>query len=210
MDSDNGHISKLFKARSNLIEILKIRGYDVSEYDAFDVVQLASMIKNDQLDLLLKHQDGRQIFVKHYLDKKIKSLKPSTLDEIVDDLFIVGKILTPSDDLMLIMNEDPNDTTAAKINTIWDKHGIYISVVGIKRLYFNILKHKSVPHMEIMSEKEKEELFRTYNIKDGSQLPEINRSDPTAIAIGLRPGKVCKITCKSKSAIESFYYRICI
>lgn len=209
MESDNGHISKLFKARSNLIEILKQRGYDVSEYDAFGVAQLASMIKNDQLDLLLHHADGRKIFVKHILDKKTK-LKPNTLDEIVDDIFLLGGILTKSDDLMIIMNDDPNDTTVSKINTIWDKHEIYISVVGIKRLYFNILKHKSVPGMAIMSDTDKDELFKKFNIKDGSQLPEINRSDPTAIAIGLRPGKVCKITCKSKSAITSTYYRICI
>ena len=207
---DNGHISKLFKARTNLIDILKMRGYNVSEYDDFGVAQLASMDKNDQLDLLLKHDDGRQIFVKHILDKNVKSLKAGTIDEILDDLFLVGKILKPSDDLMIIMNADPNDTMVDKINTIWDNHGIYISIVGIKRLYFNILKHKSVPHMEIMSDKEKEALFQAYNIKDVSQLPEINRADPTAIAIGLRPGKVCKITCKSKSAITSFYYRICI
>lgn len=209
MESDNGHISKLFKARSNLIQILSERGYDVSEYDAFGVGQLACMIKNDQLDLLLKHKDGRKIFVKHILDKS-KSLKPMILDNIVDDIFLVGEILTKADDLMIIMNVDPNDTAVEKINTIWDKHGIYISVVGIKRLYFNILKHKSVPKMVIMTDEEKDELFQKFNIKDGSQLPEINRSDPTAIAIGLRPGKVCKITCKNKSAITSSYYRICI
>jgi DNA-directed RNA polymerase subunit H (RpoH/RPB5) len=209
MESDNGHISKLFKARSNLIEILSERGYDVSEYDAFGVGQLACMIKNDQLDLLLKHKDGRKIFVKHILDKS-KSLKPIILDNIVDDIFLVGEILTKADDLMIIMNVDPNDTAVEKINTIWDKHGIYISVVGIKRLYFNILKHKSVPKMVIMTDEEKDELFQKFNIKDGSQLPEINRSDPTAIAIGLRPGKVCKITCKNKSAITSSYFRICI
>lgn len=36
------------------------------------------------------------------------------------------------------------------------------------------------------------------------------RSYPVALAIGMRPGDVCKIDRPSKSAIHSTYYRVCV
>ena len=52
--------------------------------------------------------------------------------------------------------------------------------------------------------------MKKYNITDKIQFPDISRFDPVARAIGLRPGQLCKITRYSKTAIETFYYRICI
>lgn len=208
MESDTGIISKIYKQRLNLIEILKERGFDVSDYDEFSINHVAVLYQHDQLDLLLKNKDGKQIFVKHYLDKK--SLRVNPIYEMLDDLFLEGKILNKEDDLLIITLDDQNDTLSNTLNTIWETHGIYISVIGIRRLLFNILKHKHVPKHEILSEEEKIELFNHFNIKEPSQLPEISRYDPVAIAIGLRPTQVCKITRKSKSSIESYYYRYCI
>lgn len=208
MDSDTGIISKIYKQRLNLIEILKERGYDVSDYDDFSINHIAVLYQHDQLDLLLKNKDGKQIFVKHYLDKKL--LRVNMLHDMIDSLFLEGNILTTSDDLMIITLDDPNETIINTLNTIWENHNIYISVIGIKRLLFNILKHKHVPKHEILSDEEKQYVYDHFNISENSQLPEISRYDPVAVAIGLRPGQVCRITRKSKSAIESYYYRYCI
>lgn len=41
------------------------------------------------------------------------------------------------------------------------------------------------------------------------EFPEISRFDPVAKTIGLRPGKLCKITRSSPTAVESNYYRLC-
>jgi len=42
------------------------------------------------------------------------------------------------------------------------------------------------------------------------QLPMIDRFDPVAIAIGMKPGQICEITRKSATAIVSIYYRHCV
>jgi DNA-directed RNA polymerase I, II, and III subunit RPABC1 len=208
MESETGIISKIYKERTNLIEILKERGYDVSDYDDFSINHVAVLYQHDQLDLLLKNKEDKQIFVKHYLDKK--SLRGKTIYELLEDLYISGKILNKTDDLLIITLDDPNETITTILNTIWENHEIYISVISIKRLLFNILKHEHVPKHEILSEEDTIKLFEEYNINEPSQLPQISRYDPVAVAIGLRPKQICKITRKSKSAIESYYYRYCI
>jgi DNA-directed RNA polymerase subunit H (RpoH/RPB5) len=208
MESETGIISKIYKERTNLIEILKERGYDVSDYDDFSINHVAVLYQHDQLDLLLKNKEDKQIFVKHYLDKK--SLRGKTIYELLEDLFITGKILNKNDDLLIITLDDPNETITTILNTIWENHEIYISVISIKRLLFNILKHEHVPKHEILSEEDTVKLFEEYNINEPSQLPQISRYDPVAVAIGLRPKQICKITRKSKSAIQSEYYRYCI
>lgn len=208
MESETGIISKIYKQRTNLIDILRERGYDVSDYDDFSINHVAVLYQHDQLDLLLKNKEGKQIFVKHYLDKK--SLRSKTIYELLDDLFRDNEILNKNDDLLIITLDDPNDTITNILNTIWEMHEVYISIVSIKRLLFNILKHEHVPKHEILSEEDTVQLYEHYNINEPSQLPQISRYDPVAVAIGLRPKQICKITRKSKSAIESYYYRYCI
>ena len=66
-----------------------------------------------------------------------------------------------------------------------------------------------VPSHRILSESEKEEVKKIYNIKEDSQFPEISRFDPVALAIGLRPNKVCEILRPSPTTIETKYYRLC-
>ena len=53
------------------------------------------------------------------------------------------------------------------------------------------------------------EMMKKYNVMEKSQLPDISRYDPVALAIGMRPGEVCSIDRPSKSAISSLYYRVC-
>ena len=63
---------------------------------------------------------------------------------------------------------------------------------------------------EKLSLEEKEELYRSKNIKEDSQMPEISVFDPMAKVMLLRPGEVCKITRYNKIAFEDIYYRICV
>ena len=50
---------------------------------------------------------------------------------------------------------------------------------------------------------------KQYNITNDNEFPEISRFDPVAQAIGLRPGKLCKIIRPSPTAINTEYYRMC-
>ena len=66
--------------------------------------------------------------------------------------------------------------------------------------------HILVPKHEIMAKKDAEEVLKTYNCRT-TDLPLIFVNDPAIIGLGVKPGDMIKITRKSATAGESFYYR---
>jgi DNA-directed RNA polymerase subunit H len=85
-----------------------------------------------------------------------------------------------------------------------------IVIQSIKRLQFNLLEHVLVPPHRVLTNDEVIQVKNKYNIMDDSQFPDISRFDPVAQVIGIRPGQVCEIIRPSKTAINSYYYRICV
>ena len=101
------------------------------------------------------------------------------------------------------------ETLTNTLKHIWEKDKIFIIIVPLIRLQFNILEHVLVPPHRIISESEKIAVKKRYNVMDDAQFPDISRFDPVAQAIGIRPGEVCEIIRPSKTAISASYYRIC-
>ena len=200
-------VSKVYKSRKILLEQLEERGFDVSEYNDFSINQIATMIEYNQLDLLLVNKNSSKIFVKHQL---FKPLRQNNLSDLVDDIFYTEKILSSTDELLIITKDEPNQTILDSLSVNWKKSNIYINVTAITRLLFDITKHKQVPRHIVLSEMQKKDIIEKYNISDVKQFPEISRFDPVAIAIGLRPDNLCLIERPSKTAITTNYYRYCI
>jgi DNA-directed RNA polymerase subunit H (RpoH/RPB5) len=159
------------------------------------------------MDMLLKKTTmDKSVYVKYHL---AKSLRPVNLFEYIEDLFTLEEILTKKDDLIVIMKDEPNDTIRKTLTDIWEKDGIFISVINIKRLQYNIMKHQLVPQHIVLSQEEAREIKKKYNILDDSQIPDISRFSPVSQVIGLRPGELCRIYRPSKTAIKAEFYRIC-
>ena len=209
--SNSDTVSTIYNARNNLMKLLDTRGYDISDYDEFSITDVNLMYQNKQLDLFLSKRedqaDNKKIYVKYFLDKV---LKPAIIEELIDDLINLEKIIDKTDDLLIISINDPNDTINALIKEIWETKGIYIGIIGMKRLGFNILEHSLVPPHKVLSNNEKSGIKNKYNITDDKMFPEISRLDPVAIAIGLRPTEVCEIIRSSKNSVTSMHYRICV
>jgi DNA-directed RNA polymerase subunit H len=111
---------------------------------------------------------------------------------------------------MIVVKEDMNETMTNLLKHIWEQDGILIIIQNIKRLQFNILEHVLVPEHRVLNNEEVDQIKLKYNIMDDSQFPDISRFDPVAQIIGIRPGQVCEIIRPSKTAINSYYYRICV
>jgi len=207
-------ISSVYKSRKVVLELMKKQGYNVEEYENFSVNEVNAMFQNKQLDMLLTKQNEdpytkrkNKIYILYYL---AKSLRPQNIQEIIDDIFNLDEVLTKDDTLMIITNDEMNETTTNLLKHIWEQEGILIVYQCIKRLQFNILEHTLVPPHRVLSKDEVLEVKKKYNIMNDSQFPDISRFDPVAQVIGIRPGQVCEIIRPSKTAINSFYYRICI
>jgi len=201
--------SQLYKSRETLINILKNIGYDTTGYDNFTSNEIRSMLNNKQLDLLLERPNNK-IYIK-YFNIVGKKLQKTNIRNMIDDLFYIENILNKKNDkLMIITNEDANDTLVSNLKDLWEQEHIHIMIISIKRLQFNILNHSLVPKHIILNNDEKEEFYTKYNIMSDKQIPEISRFDPVSQVIGIEPGNICKIIRPSKTAITSNYYRICV
>jgi DNA-directed RNA polymerase subunit H (RpoH/RPB5) len=206
-------ISQIYNSRKTILELMKIQGYNVKDYESFSINEINSMKQNNQLDMLLETDESsgkkvkRKIYIRYYLTK---SIRPSNINEMIDDLFVLTETLKKEDSLFIITKDETNETLTNELKHIWEKDGYFIVMENIKRLQFNILNHTLVPNHRVMEDNEVVEVMRKYNITDKVQFPDISRFDPVARVIGLRPGQVCHIIRPSKTAIEANYYRVCV
>ena len=210
MSASNNRILSIYKSRFNILEILSDNlGYDTKEYEAFSINEIDAMYSNSQLDMLLTNdKDDRKIYIKYYLTAK--QIRPQNLDIIIEDLYVIENMLTKEDTLIIITEDEPNDTIVTKLKYLYDHDGIFVVIHNIRRLQYNVLKHKLVPECTILQEKEVEDLKKKYNVTNLMQLPEISRFDPHALALCLRPGDVCEFKRESATAMFYSYYRVCI
>jgi len=207
--SNSNRILSLYKSRKTILEHLDNLDYETKEYVGFSINEIDATYVNKQLDILVNHKSNdKKFYVKYYLDAK--QIRPPNLDNIIEDLFVIDNVLTKNDTLIIITEDEPNDTIINKIKYLFDSEGVFVVLHNIHRLQFNLLEHSLVPTAVILKDAEIEEMKKTYNIKSLQQLPEISRFDPQALAICMRPGQVCMIFRKSATALSYTYYRICV
>ena len=223
MSFSNAELTSIYNSRKTLLEIYgdeeifwKLDQRTVLEYHNFTINEIEAMAKNNQLDMFLKSQtDTGKIYVKYMLNKS--AVRLNLVDNLVEELFEYEGVLGKSDTLVLIINDEPNDSMVAKLQYLYDNKGYFVVVHNINRLQRNIMKHELVPKHRIIEDlmgsdgKSTIDTFMTkYNLKSKSQLPEISRFDPVALLVCLRPGQICDIDRKSPTSVVSKYYRVCI
>jgi DNA-directed RNA polymerase subunit H (RpoH/RPB5) len=209
MTTTNNKILKLYKSRLTIIEQLVNLQYNVDEYEEFSINEIDAMNNNSQLDMFVTNDNtNKKVYIKYNLNAK--QMNAQTLDNIIEDLYTIDTVLTTADTLMIVTDVEPNDSITTKIRYLYDRSGIFIVMHNINRLQYNLLNHVLVPTARILGEKEIEEFKQTYNIIKLSQIPEISRFDPHALAICLRPGQVCEFIRDSATAMNAKYYRVCL
>ena len=220
----NDEITSIYNSRKTLLEIYDdaetfwyLKKQHLLEYRNFTINEVEAMAKNNQLDMLFKSElDFGNTYVKYMLNKS--TIRLTVLDDLVEELFEIEGILGKKDTLVLIINDEPNDSMVAKLRYLYDNKGYFVVVHNINRLQRNIMKHKLVPKHTIIEDTIKgddgktqaDKIILKYNLKSRSQLPEISRFDPVALLICLRPWQICEITRKSQTSISSEYYRVCV
>jgi len=204
----SGSTQTVFQSRKIILQQLSRQGFTIEEYEDFTVSEVHALMQAKQLDMLVEDDDsGMKTYVKYHLNK---TMRPNNITEYVEDLFNLENILTKRDNLVIITKDDPNDTLIQMIKQLWETEKIFIIIYPIKRLQFNILLHSKVPSHQPLTPIEQEKFMKEYNVTSDAQIPEISRFDPVSLAIGIRPGTVCKIIRPSKTAITSNFYRMCI
>ena len=199
-------VSSIFTSRKNLLDILKEIGYKTDDYEGYSINHVLSLIKNQQLNLLL-HKEEHKLYVKYSVDGS--RITSQAVHKLKDEFYGENAVLDKKDTLMVIIKDEPNDNIKETLDELWNIYGIYITIINIHRLQFNILKHQWVPKHMLLNDEQIAKLKTKYNIQSNSELPTISRYDAVASIICMRPTQVCKIIRKSRTSLESEYYRVC-
>ena len=211
--AQSSHINEIFKSRKHIVNFLKRQSFNVADYESFSIHEVNAMYQAKQMDMLFKKDDAsKKTYVKYHTGKAIhleKSIRPVSIYEYIEDLFTLEEILQKNDDLIIIINDEPNETIEKTLRHIWEQDGIFVNVISIKRLQYNILEHDLVPPHVVLSKSDGLAIKQKYNIMTDKQMPDISRFSPVAQLIGIRPGDICKIIRPSKTAIQTEFYRIC-
>ena len=209
--ASNNLILKLHTSRVNLLKQCESLGYNVSEHMDVSNLEVDKLYANNKLDMIVENEKNK-IYIKYSFptDKKSNTFTKKDLDNLKDELFDVENTLTKNDILMIVVDDEPNDSLVARMKYLYEQDGVFIVIHNIKRLQYNVLDHTLVPQSTILTDDELKDLMVKYNIRDLSQLPQVSRFDPQSLAICLRPGQVCKYTRKSISSLEHDYYRVCV
>jgi DNA-directed RNA polymerase subunit H len=207
----SGTTQVIYNSRKTLLSYLQSQGYSIEDYDEFSINEVLAMISNNQLDMLINedttNEEKRKVYVKYHLKK---SLRPQYIDEFVEDLYNLENVLQKNDTLIVVSKDEPNDSLKKYLKQIYADDNVFVVILSLKRLQFNVLDHELVPKHRILDDGEHQVFLKKYNIRLPSQIPEISRFDPVALCIGLRPGSIVHITRPSKTAIKGDYYRYCI
>jgi len=205
-------ISKIYKSRSIILDIMKKRGYNVEDYEGFSVSEVHSMYNNAQLDMFLESDTlSKKIYIKYHLETR---LSDKHVYEYLEDLFgeedeDEEKTLKNRDEFIIVSKDKINASTQNLVDKLFTTDKKYINVYNIHDYLFNILDHEMVPKHRILNAEEKNAIIKRYNIINDNEFPEISRFDPVAKVIGIRPGELCEITRSSPMAVKTLYYRLC-
>jgi DNA-directed RNA polymerase subunit H (RpoH/RPB5) len=205
----SGHTQTLYKSRKTILEHLDRQGYNSDPYEDFSINDVNNMNSTNQMDMCLSDKTDitKKTYVKYFLSK---SMRPTYITEIVEDLYNIDHILKSNDMLIIISKDVPNESLLSYLKQIYTDQGLYIVILSLKQLQFNIMVHTLVPEYIKMTEQEIIEFKDKYNIGSIDNIPSLSRFDPVSIVNGIRPGDIVKIIRSSKSSVNSIYYRNCL
>ena len=202
-----GIVSRLYNSRRTYLSQLKEQGYDVTKYESFSINEVNIMLQNKQQDMLVENENGHKIYICYHVEK---SLRPQNIHDMIDDLYRLEKILATTDNITIISKDTPNDTLTHLLMNIYANEKIYVNILSIDQLQFNVLEHSLVPVHKKLTKEEAQAISIRYNIKRDNELPEISRFDPPAQILGMKPGDICHIVRPSKISVTVDNYRICV
>ena len=209
-------LNKLTTSRKTILEMMNLRGYQTDKYNNYSSKELDIMLKNMDkklnynnmpLDLIFEHNNTDKQCVLKYI---ISRVRVSNLKTLITEL-IEYELVKPYDDIIFIVKDKINNLEPFYniFNSFLKTNKIFIQIFSIDNLIRNITNHELVPKMRIVSEKEKEEIKKKYNIETNSNLPLILKSDPVAMFYGIKSGDFVEITRTSETSGIYIAYRYC-
>ena len=210
----------IISSRKIILEMLGMRGYDVTSYDNFSQKEIDVMIQSlpsktqknvpTALDMQCKHKTKDKSI--HVLYNFSSKLKIQTIETILMTM-IENETLKENDDVIILSKDTISNEHIfdSQLDALYKKmkNKYFTQEFTIDKLLINIMKHELVPEHRIIDDTEKTSMLDQFDINSYSQLPLILKTDPVAKFLGMKRGDVCEIRKPSETAGEYIYYRYC-
>jgi hypothetical protein len=112
---------------------------------------------------------------------------------------VLENVLTKEDTLIVIIEDEPNDTIVEHMKYLYHRDEIFVVIHNMKRLQFNMLNHSLVPKMTILTEAEETEFMKT-RISWTDRLD----FDPSGVGV-VYSNKICRIERDSLTSLNYLY-----
>ncbi|XP_055809416.1 DNA-directed RNA polymerases II and IV subunit 5A-like [Solanum dulcamara] len=196
-------LSRLYRVRKTVLEMLNDRGYLVGEFEIKmskqeflqkygenmkreDLVILKAKCNNDSEQMYVFFPKGAKFGVEEmrpYTERMIK-------EKVFQAIFVIQQILTSCARSLI-----------SEVST-----NLHLEIFQEIELLVNVKDHVLVPVHHPLTPEEKKSLLEQYTVKE-SQLPRIQITDPIARYYGLKRGQIVKIIRPSETAGHYVTYR---
>lgn len=113
--------------------------------------------------------------------------------------------------IIIVSPSRPSESVlSVLIKHIAERENVFVQIFEIRKLGFNISKHRKVPQHRVCKENEKPEVIKMYSLKSIEQLPKIRSQDAMAQFIGARPGDLVEVIGLCETSAENLRYRYCV
>lgn len=205
----------LHNARIFAGEMLRDRGYEIAErITNIPFSEFKTRYANQRdLDLFTQHRDDpdNRMYVRFFLSQTSKKLSASSLEKetnMISQQTTGQDKFTGEPNIIFLCEEDLPSNMLLLLKT--DKYK-NVEVFSYNNLQFNPVKHFLVPRHEVVPKIEEENVLKHFNCTRSNmskEFPRMLSSDIIAKWLGLKPGRLCKITRISESSGFISVYRV--
>lgn len=112
---------------------------------------------------------------------------------------LIGSPSKPSESVLTVLR-----------NHIQKRENPLVQIFEMRHLQFDISKHRFVPTHRIITDQERDDMMKEFNITSPTAIPKIDSQDPMAKWIGARPGDVVEVLGLCESSGDNPRYRYCV